>query len=999
MKIAIVAPSSVPFTVGGAENLYWGLQNFINEETQFQCELIKVPSHESTFPQIVESYKAFSKIELNYFDTLISTKYPSWMISHPNHVCYMLHTLRGLYDTYHFMREPEHFEWAGDKLISLKNLMQRAIERPDSGNGLLLEFFAKLDDILNGDFPAETFRFPGPFSRQIVHFLDSYGLAKHSIKKYSAISTNVKGRLSYFPSGANVSVLYPPPRLRDFRCEGDDYLFTTSRLDGPKRIGLLIEAMRHVKSNIPLLIGGTGPDLERLKILANGDPRVKFLGFLSDDQLLDYYANALAILFVPYDEDYGYITIEAMKSGKPVLTVSDSGGPNEFVINGETGFSVQPEPEKIAERIDYLCTHRSEARAMGRNAQKKVSSINWHSVVEGLIGVPIAKKIRHKSKVDVSKNKRKKIVVAVTFPIYPPRGGGQSRVFHLYKNLAQFLDVEIVSFCNTSEPYFSKEISPGLKETRIPKSAGHQDIENKYSEGVGWIPVTDVIMSQVYMHSPAYVDALRSACVDADVAVACHPYLADAIREVAPDINLWLEAQDVEFELKRQLLPDGQAAKRLLDIIYADEHKCWKKSGVVFACAKEDLETLNSLYGATTAVQLVVPNGVSLDDVQYFDDIDRLDLKNRLKAGDKKLALFMGSWHGPNLEAIEQILVFSNAFPDVTFLIVGSAGLAFAKRVIPENVVMVGVVDDEEKNILLGCADVALNPMTSGTGSNLKMLDYFSAGVPVISTPFGARGIEAIKGIHYISAEIDAFILELTAFFSNPLAYKTIVKEARKVAETSYSWAVIAENFYAQISKFLEDGNTYTSEAKIPLVASIETKLEIEKSPVAVSVTTSIPTSSIIEVANDTNEVRGEADSLEDDHSSSSKLQQSINNSSSTSDFFGSKALPEKNFVEQADNLYSDKLIECSEVPIDNGQTVTRMNIDVAINDSTIYANSSVTPVAGGASILEMLGYDTSILKPAPVLDMVSVTSRPSKQVRSSTTERNRAKAQRKKKR
>lgn len=829
MKIAIVAPSSVPFTVGGAENLYWGLQNFINEETQFQCELIKVPSREGTFPQIIESYKAFSNINLDYFDTLISTKYPSWMISHPNHVCYMLHTLRGLYDTYHFMREPEHFDWSGEKLISLKSLMDRAIERPDSSNALLLNFFEKLDVILKGDFSNETFRFPGPFSRQIVHFLDAYGLAKHNVKKYAAISENVKGRLSYFPTGTNVSVLYPPPRLSGFRCEGDEYLFTTSRLDGAKRIGLLIEAMRHVKSNIPLLIGGSGPELENLKIIARDDSRVKFLGFLNDEQLLDYYANALAVLFVPYDEDYGYITIEAMKSGKPVLTVNDSGGPNEFVINGETGFSIPPEPDKLAERIDYLCTHRREARAMGKNAQKKVSSINWHSVVEGLIGIPIATKMRYQSTHDAPRSKRKKIVVAVTFPIYPPRGGGQSRVFHLYKNLSKFLDVEIVSFCNTSEPYFSKEISPGLKETRIPKSAKHQDIENKYSEGVDWIPVTDVIMSQVYMHSPAYVDALRSACVDADVAVACHPYLADAIREVAPEISLWLEAQDVEFELKRKLLPEGQPAKRLLDIIYADEYKCWKECGVVFACAEEDLETLNSLYGSTNGLQLVVPNGVSLEDVQYFDEIDRQDLKNRLKLGDRKLALFMGSWHGPNLEAIEQILVFSNAFPDVTFLIVGSACSAFANHAIPVNVVMLGVVDDEEKNILLGSADVALNPMTSGTGSNLKMLDYFSAGIPVISTHFGVRGINALNGVHYISAEIDAFVLELTSFFAVPNSYGSIASRARELAETSYSWSVIAENFFDSIKDILQYKMTTEGQQDISYPRQVSVKTDGEK--------------------------------------------------------------------------------------------------------------------------------------------------------------------------
>ena len=111
MKIAIVAPSPVPFTVGGAENLFWGLQSYINEHTPHQCELIKVASPESNLEQLIDSYAKFSELELDHFDCVISTKYPAWMVRHRNHVCYMLHRLRGLYDTYHFTGLPEEVDW------------------------------------------------------------------------------------------------------------------------------------------------------------------------------------------------------------------------------------------------------------------------------------------------------------------------------------------------------------------------------------------------------------------------------------------------------------------------------------------------------------------------------------------------------------------------------------------------------------------------------------------------------------------------------------------------------------------------------------------------------------------------------------------------------------------------------------------------------------------------------------------------------------------------
>lgn len=800
MKIALIAPSPVPFVVGGAENLFWGLQSFINKETQHQCEIIKFPTLESNFSQIVESYKQFSCIDLSHFDMVISTKYPSWMVYHKNHVCYMLHTLRGLYDTYHFMHEPEAFDWEKEGLLALRQWMDLALLKPETGNDQLTEFFDKLQHVQLQMDSNNLFRFPGPFARQVVHFLDAYGLSPGRIKKYAAISYNVKQRRGYFPDDVPVSVIYPPPQLSGFRCGADNYLFTVSRLDSPKRIALLIEAMRHVKAEIPLWIGGTGPEEAHLRKIAMGDGRIKFVGQLSDEQLLDCYANSLAVLFVPYDEDYGYITIEAMKSGKPIVTVTDAGGPNEFVVNGQTGYSVLPDPIAIAERIEYLCEHRAEARQLGSNGRIKVEAINWKSAVEELIGAPAIVSGSGKSEIgSVAKTQRAKVVVAVTFPVFPPRGGGQSRVFHLYRNLAQFMDVEIVSFSGCGETPFRQEIAPGLIETRIPKSSAHQNAENKYSESVGWIPITDIVMSKLFQLSPAYSDALMNACADATVAVASQPYLFAAIKYVAPKIRLWLEAQNVEHELKRHILPESESAQALLSVVRQDEGICWEQSELVFACAQEDIEFLERLYGPTKAVKLVVANGVSLGDVKYIGADERMALKKRLGFGSNMVALFMGSWHGPNLEAVEKILEISSAFPNAKFLIVGSVGLAFTGREIPENVIMVDVVNDDEKNVLLGAADVALNPMTSGSGSNLKMLDYFSAGIPVISTLFGARGIEAVAGFHFISAEVDSLVLELSVFFSNPTRYASFINESRKLVESTYSWNIVANRFYQEL--------------------------------------------------------------------------------------------------------------------------------------------------------------------------------------------------------
>lgn len=787
MKIAIVAPSPVPFTVGGAENLFWGLQSYINEHTPHQCELIKIASPESNLEELIDSYARFSELNLDHFDCVISTKYPAWMIRHRNHVCYLQHRLRGLYDTYHFTGLPENVDWQHPDMQHATRLAER-LDLIDHNN--MAAVFEECKAFIHSKPHHSSLQFPGPFSRWLIHRFDALGLATSRIVRFAAIAENVKRRVDYFPSGVPVSVIHHPTRMTGFHCDSDDYLFTVSRLDGPKRIALLVEAMRYVKTNIPLLIAGTGPDEERIKALAEGDTRIRFLGFVNDHEVIDYYANALAVPFVPYDEDYGLITIEAMMSAKPVLTLTDAGGPNEFVKNGETGFSVPPDPRAIAEKIDYLCEHRTEAREMGLRARKVVSGITWDRVVNGLLAefgtaAPSLSLARG--------TRRKKMVVAVTFPVYPPRGGGQARVYHLYRNLAEHFEIQILSLCAHGQPGLNQEIAPGLREIRVPVSEAHQLAEGKFSESVGWLPVTDVVMPQLVELTPEYLQCLRAAVVDADVVVACHPYLGKQLLSAAPKAEFWLEAQDVEFEVKQSIFPDTEAGRRMMKDVREVEEFCWQRATTVFTCAQRDIDTLADLYGATSARTVEVANGVSIDDVPFVDVEERQRRKARIGLDGALVALFMGSWHGPNIEAADHVLNYATSLPDVVFMLLGSVCGAVADRNIPANVRLMGVVDDEVKAVLLGTADIALNPMTSGSGSNLKMLDYFAAGIPVVSTEFGARGISASGGEHYIAAKVADFPITIRKF--GDVDSRQVARQARKLAEADYSWAAIAGKF------------------------------------------------------------------------------------------------------------------------------------------------------------------------------------------------------------
>jgi Glycosyltransferase len=784
MKIGIVGPSPVPFTIGGVENLLRGLTDYINENTAHNAELIKLPSKENSFWDLIDSYYKFSKLDLSHFDMVISSKYPAWMVKHDNHVCYMQHRLRGLYDTYHF---------AGLEMETARNnkKVNEILDAIDAKSISLDEFFNLIYQLKDITIPDEYYMFPGPFIRKILHYLDNEGL-KH-VKNFYCISETVQRRTEYFPQGVKPTVIYHPPFLSSYKTNNYDYVFTVSRLDGPKRVNLLVEAMKYVKSNVKLKIAGIGPQEETLKKIAQGDDRIEFLGFINNDELLNYYANALVIPFVPYDEDYGLITIEAFKSAKPVITCTDSGGSNEFVTNGTTGFSVPPDPRAIAEKIDYLVANSNEAVRMGNQGKKMVQDITWNNVVNQLTGSATQPMLINEKSMN-----RPRMIITTTFPIYPPRGGGQSRIYNLYKQVAKHYNVEIFSFTNNDEPEFDGEIAPGLKEIRFPKTSVHQEKEWQIEQKVG-IPIADVAMPLLSKFTPEYGQRLQTAVEKADVVVISHPYLYHELASKKREYTLIYEAQDVEYDLKCKVLP--AQAKDLLDEVMRAEEKCCQDSDLIMTCSQEDAERLAELYNVPKDKFITVPNGVDTTAVPFIPWAERQRKKRALGLEEEILVLFVGSWHPPNLEACEEIFRIAKQLPNVKFLLMGSQCIAFKNRQLPDNVGLLGVVDDEEKNFIFSIVDLAINPMKSGSGTNLKMFDYLAAGIPVISTEFGARGIGSVGGEHLIICTVDEMPEIIYEFINNDDRTLRMVKAGHKLVSDKFDWKSIASVLFVKLNQ------------------------------------------------------------------------------------------------------------------------------------------------------------------------------------------------------
>lgn len=339
--VAVCYPQ-VPFVRGGAELL---VESLIHElrHRGFRAEGVSIPFFWEPRTAPIDQCFAWRLVTLkeawgNEIDRVVATKFPSYVVRHPNKVTWLTHQFRQVYDLF---------------------------ETPWSG------YTREPEDLR---------------VREAIRRIDCQSLSEG--RDLFAISKNVARRLQRY-NGLEARVLYPPPPGGDAFVPGryEDYVLSVGRIDALKRVEPLVEAMAHVSGSTKCLIAGTGPDEERLRkrVASLGlEDRIRFVGAVPLDELVRLMSNCLAVYFAPYDEDYGYVTLEAFLSKKPVITAPDSGGPLEFVEDGVTGRIVDLEPEALAAAIDSFSRKPDLARDMGEVGFGRARAIEWDPVIEAL---------------------------------------------------------------------------------------------------------------------------------------------------------------------------------------------------------------------------------------------------------------------------------------------------------------------------------------------------------------------------------------------------------------------------------------------------------------------------------------------------------------------------------------------------------------------------------------------------------------------------------------
>jgi glycosyltransferase involved in cell wall biosynthesis len=343
VQTILVCEAQVPFVHGGAEVHVRELVRELRARG-YEAELISVPFKWYPKEEILPHAAAWRLLDLREsngrpIDLVIASKFPTYFVRHPNKVAWLIHQYRAAYE--------------------LCGTVYSDFGHTESDVGL----------------------------RDTLIRLDTEMLSE--CRRIFANARNTASRLAKF-NALHAEPLYHPPRLAARLHSGPygDYVLSVGRIESVKRVDLAIRAMAGLNSGLRLVIAGDGTqrvNAERLAAECGVTDRVSFLGSVEDEQLIELYGGALAVVYPPFDEDFGYVTLEAFLARKPVITCSDSGGPNEFVVDGDSGFVCAPSAEPIRDAIATLAADRRRAAAMGDAGYETARRVTWDGVIEKLV--------------------------------------------------------------------------------------------------------------------------------------------------------------------------------------------------------------------------------------------------------------------------------------------------------------------------------------------------------------------------------------------------------------------------------------------------------------------------------------------------------------------------------------------------------------------------------------------------------------------------------------
>lgn len=392
-------------------------------------------------------------------------------------------------------------------------------------------------------------------------------------------------------------------------------------------------------------------------------------------------------------------------------------------------------------------------------------------------------------------NDKKWVIILDMQPIDPPIGGGRIRLLGLYHHLGKNFDAQYIGTYDwPGEGFRDHQLSESLREVDIPLSNEHFAKCRQLEERVDGKTIIDSTFSQLAYLSPQYVEYARAQVAKADVVIFSHPWVYPLVKDLLRrDTQLIIyDSQNVEGYLRYTLLNDGGFGTDIVKSVIKNEFELCHMADLVLACSYEDKRLFNRLYGVPLNKINIVPNGVFSERIRPFTQEEKIKIKRNLGLGTHSTAFFIGSNYAPNREACDFIIKeLAPQLPETTFIIAGGVGESIHNNK-ADNVIITGRLSEEDKLLYLSASDLAINPIFSGSGTNIKMFDFMAAGLPVISTVIGSRGITAEDYAGIVIRDRFNFISSIERLINNKNEIWQMGAENRKLVKKNYSWELIS---------------------------------------------------------------------------------------------------------------------------------------------------------------------------------------------------------------
>ncbi|MFZ4552871.1 MAG: glycosyltransferase [Aquabacterium sp.] len=372
----------------------------------------------------------------------------------------------------------------------------------------------------------------------------------------------------------------------------------------------------------------------------------------------------------------------------------------------------------------------------------------------------------------------------------PPTTGGEHAVFDLSQALARHTPCTLAVIDEAASTLTQEDVSPQITLAKLPASDYRRNKLSRLKAPSGLLDDTSPLKRSLRQSTSRQLRAaLSELALQHDVIVFCSPWMWPIARHVPAILKrpIVYDAQNVEAEIALQQTPARWRARLYQYMTARIEASLCRAAAQVWCCSDQDAACFRELLPQADRQKVQIGFKGRNQCEQPIQGFHRRTPS----------AVFVGSAWGPNMDAAQYIATtLAPQLPQYQFCIAGKCG-EHLSGTLPPNVAVLGYVADLDAELLKH--RVALNPITSGSGINIKLLDYLATGTPVISTPFGARGLPDDIQRSVTQCAVHTFAQEVAHLMEDESLWTTHSQQLLNEFARHFDWHTVSTQAWTRV--------------------------------------------------------------------------------------------------------------------------------------------------------------------------------------------------------